>query len=94
MTGEGVGGSVQPERACGSDCSGPVSSAPISSSRARRGTRSHRDRLTLALDLLRDPTYDALITGSSPFRELPEVMEKVASGSLPGLCHTIDYGEV
>ena len=60
---------------------------------ARRGTRSHRDRLSLALDLLRDPAYDALLTGSSPFLELPEVMEKVASGSLPGLCHTIEYGE-
>ena len=58
---------------------------------ARRSTRSHRDRLTLALDLLRDPAYDALLTGTSPFAELPPVMAKIADGSLPGLCHTIAY---
>ena len=29
------------------------------------------DRLALALDLLRDPAFDALLTGASPFDELP-----------------------
>ncbi|GAA3533106.1 zinc-dependent alcohol dehydrogenase [Nocardioides daeguensis] len=58
---------------------------------ARRATRSHRDRLVLALELLRDPAFDALLTGCSPFAELPEVMARVAAGSLPGLCHAIDY---
>jgi threonine dehydrogenase-like Zn-dependent dehydrogenase len=58
---------------------------------ARRGTRSTRDRLGLALDLLRDPAFDALLTGSSPFAELPEVMARLADGRLPALCHTIDY---
>jgi threonine dehydrogenase-like Zn-dependent dehydrogenase len=37
---------------------------------ARRGRRSTTDRLRLALELLRDPAYDALVTGSSPFDEL------------------------
>ncbi|KRC55052.1 MULTISPECIES: zinc-dependent alcohol dehydrogenase [unclassified Nocardioides] len=60
---------------------------------ARRATRSHRDRLTLALELLRDPAFDVLLTGSSPFGELPAVMARIASGDLPGLCHTIDYSE-
>ncbi|MGY1739520.1 MULTISPECIES: zinc-dependent alcohol dehydrogenase [unclassified Blastococcus] len=59
---------------------------------ARRGTRSPRDRLALALDLLRDDAFDALLTGSSPFGELPEVMARLADGRLPALCHTVDYG--
>ena len=60
---------------------------------ARRGRRSMTDRLALALDLLRDPAFDALITGESSFRELPEVMARLAAGQLPALCHTITYGE-
>lgn len=58
---------------------------------ARRGRRSTTDRLRLALDLLRDPAYDALLTGSSPFEELPEVMRRLSDGSLAALCHTITY---
>jgi len=60
---------------------------------ARRGHRTHRDRLTLALDLLVDPAYDVLLTGSSTFDELPDTMAAIASGSLEGLCHTINYTE-
>jgi threonine dehydrogenase-like Zn-dependent dehydrogenase len=59
----------------------------------RRGRRSTTDRLALALQLLRDPAFDALITGSSPFDELPDVLRALADGSLPALCHTITYGE-
>jgi NADPH:quinone reductase-like Zn-dependent oxidoreductase len=60
---------------------------------ARRGTRTHRDRLSLALELLRDPAFDVLLTGSSRFRDLPEVMPAVVDGSLPGVCHSISYPE-
>jgi len=60
---------------------------------ARRGRRSTKDRLRLALELLRDPAYDALVTGSSPFDELPEVLRGLSDGSLPALCHTVTYGE-
>jgi threonine dehydrogenase-like Zn-dependent dehydrogenase len=60
---------------------------------ARRGSRSARDRLALALDLLRDPAFDALLTGASPFDDLPEVMARLADGRLPALCHTIGYDE-
>ncbi|QEC50609.1 zinc-binding alcohol dehydrogenase [Baekduia soli] len=55
---------------------------------ARRGTGA---RLALALDLLRDPAFDALVTGASHFDELPAVMPRLADGSLPALCHTITY---
>jgi len=57
----------------------------------RRGGRTHRDRLALALDLLADPAYDTLLTGTSPFDELPATMVALASGSLDALCHTIGY---
>jgi NADPH:quinone reductase-like Zn-dependent oxidoreductase len=58
---------------------------------ARGGRRTPADRLALALDLLRDPAFDALVTGQSRFDELPDVMARLASGSLPALCHTITY---
>jgi threonine dehydrogenase-like Zn-dependent dehydrogenase len=58
---------------------------------ARRGSRTFADRLALALELLRDPAFDALITGASRFAELPAVLAGLARGELPGLCHLIDY---
>jgi threonine dehydrogenase-like Zn-dependent dehydrogenase len=58
---------------------------------ARSGRRTTSDRLRLALELLRDPAFDALVTGQSRFSELPEVMSRLADGSLPALCHTISY---
>jgi threonine dehydrogenase-like Zn-dependent dehydrogenase len=58
---------------------------------ARGGRRTTADRLALALDLLRDPAFDALVTGQSRFSELPDVMARLAAGSLPALCHTITY---
>jgi hypothetical protein len=60
---------------------------------ARRATRTRADRMALALELLRDPSFDVLLTGSSPFPELPEVMARLATGELPALCHTITYQE-
>jgi len=60
----------------------------------RRATRTNADRLAIALQLLRDPAFDALLTGESSWRDLPEVMAAVADGSSPGLCHTIDWRDV
>jgi threonine dehydrogenase-like Zn-dependent dehydrogenase len=60
---------------------------------ARAARRTTADRLALALDLLRDPAFDALLTGESRFEELPDVMARLAAGSLPALCHTITYGD-
>jgi len=59
---------------------------------ARRGRRTAAERIALALDLLRDPAFDSLITGESRFDELPEVMAALAGGRLPALCHTLTYG--
>ena len=55
--------------------------------------RTAAERLALALDLLRDPAFDALITGVSRFEELPDVMARLAGGGLPALCHTLSYGD-
>jgi threonine dehydrogenase-like Zn-dependent dehydrogenase len=58
---------------------------------ARSARRSTADRLALAVELLRDPAFDALVTGQSRFSELPDVMPRLVAGSLPALCHTITY---
>jgi threonine dehydrogenase-like Zn-dependent dehydrogenase len=58
---------------------------------ARRARRSYADRLELALDLLRDPAFDALISGNWPFAELPQMVHQLATGELNGLCHVVDY---
>jgi threonine dehydrogenase-like Zn-dependent dehydrogenase len=55
--------------------------------------RSHAERLALALDLLRDPAFDVLLTGESAFAELPSVLPALAEGSLAALCHTVRYDE-
>jgi threonine dehydrogenase-like Zn-dependent dehydrogenase len=59
----------------------------------RRGRRTTAERRTLALELLRDPAFDVLLSGSSTFEELPDVMPRIASGDLPALCHTIAYDQ-
>lgn len=61
---------------------------------ARRASRSFADRLALALELLRDPAFDALITGRSRFDELPDVLARLAAGNLPALCHLITYDRI
>jgi threonine dehydrogenase-like Zn-dependent dehydrogenase len=55
--------------------------------------RTYAQRLALSLSLLTNPVFDALITGRSPFASLPEVLPRLADGSLPALCHVIDYPE-
>ncbi|GGM08230.1 zinc-dependent alcohol dehydrogenase [Micromonospora yangpuensis] len=58
---------------------------------ARRASRRYADRLAVALDLLADPAFDALITGTSAFADLPEVLADLSAGRLPALCHLISY---
>jgi threonine dehydrogenase-like Zn-dependent dehydrogenase len=60
---------------------------------ARRASRTFADRLALALDLLRDPVFDVLVTSRSPFDALPDVLARMARGDVPGLCHLITYRE-
>lgn len=58
---------------------------------ARRAEWDTRRRMALALDLLKDPVLDELITGESPFEELPAVMMRLAAGPGDTLCHRIRY---
>jgi NADPH:quinone reductase-like Zn-dependent oxidoreductase len=60
---------------------------------ARRAARTHAERLGLALELLHDPAFDALITGQSPFDELPSVMAGLADGSFSALAHVVAYDD-
>jgi threonine dehydrogenase-like Zn-dependent dehydrogenase len=55
--------------------------------------RTAADRMALALELLRDAAFDALLTGNDRFAELPDVMSRLATGELAALCHTITYEE-
>ena len=49
-------------------------------------------RMILALELLRAPELDALITGESDFHELPEVLARLTYEPGDSLCHRIRYG--
>ncbi|MCW3816928.1 dehydrogenase [Micromonospora sp. DR5-3] len=70
-----------------------IRSSQVGTVSPRRGDRSYADRLALALELLADPVFDALLTGPSRFAELPDVLDRLASGRLPALCHLITYDE-
>jgi threonine dehydrogenase-like Zn-dependent dehydrogenase len=59
---------------------------------ARRGRRAHADRLAVAMELLADPAYDALITGDCRFDELPAVLSRLAGGEPSALCQRVAYG--
>ncbi len=51
----------------------------------------YRRRLALALELLGDARLDALISGESDFRDLPDLMPSLAAGSGKVLCHRLRY---
>ncbi|BEL07504.1 zinc-binding alcohol dehydrogenase [Actinoplanes sichuanensis] len=53
--------------------------------------RGYAERFQVALELLKDPRFDALITGHSDFDDLPRVLPELADGTLKALCHVIDH---
>ncbi len=57
---------------------------------AMRGNRTHAERLALALELLAEPRYDALLEGPTRFDDMPEAMPRILAPG--GLCHVINYG--
>jgi hypothetical protein len=57
---------------------------------AMRGRRSHGERLAMALELLADPAYDALLDGPTRFEDMPHMMPRILEPG--GLCHVITYG--
>src|SRR5690348_9888801 len=58
---------------------------------ARRQRWSPRRRLALALSLLRDPVFDALLSGETEFTALPTLMPRLSTSSAGILCHTLRY---
>ncbi|NKB55451.1 MAG: dehydrogenase [Alphaproteobacteria bacterium] len=58
---------------------------------SRRARRSHRDRMTLALDLLRNPIFDCVVNGESRFEDLPSTMKRLAADPGETLCHVVLY---
>jgi threonine dehydrogenase-like Zn-dependent dehydrogenase len=62
-------------------------------SAARRARRTFGDRIALALRLLADPRYDALVTSEGSFDALPTDLPRVlaADGEPSGLLHRVDY---
>jgi 2-desacetyl-2-hydroxyethyl bacteriochlorophyllide A dehydrogenase len=57
----------------------------------RRARWSHRRRLTLAVDLLRDPVFDHLLSGECAFADLPATMAALATNPSGALCHVVRY---
>jgi hypothetical protein len=55
-----------------------------------RARRSHAERLTMALELLAEPAYDALLDGPTAFEDMPRRMPHILEPG--GLCHVITYG--
>lgn len=58
---------------------------------SRRGQRTHRERMQLALRLLCDPVLDHVISGQSQFEDLPTVMANLANGTRDAICQRIVY---
>ena len=57
-----------------------------------RGRRSHAERLAMALALLTDARFDALLQGPTHFADLPAAMPTILRPG--GLCHVITYGDI
>jgi len=58
---------------------------------ARRARWTTTDRLALALRLLADARFDALVTDSCAVEQLPDVLAALAAGERPGLAVRVDY---
>ncbi len=57
-----------------------------------RGRRSHAERVALALTLLADARFDALLQGPTHFADLPAAMPTILRPRT--LCHVITYGDI
>jgi threonine dehydrogenase-like Zn-dependent dehydrogenase len=57
----------------------------------QRARWSTRRRMALALSFLEDADLDALITGESPFADLPATLERLAADPRDTICHRVTY---
>jgi hypothetical protein len=58
---------------------------------AQRARWSLQRRMHLALQLLKNSALDVLISGESPFSDLPVVMAQLTASPGDALCHRIRY---
>jgi threonine dehydrogenase-like Zn-dependent dehydrogenase len=58
---------------------------------SRRARRTTAERLATALDLLRDPAFDALLSGPVALADLPRAVDDLASGRREALCLVVDH---
>ncbi len=58
---------------------------------AQRGRWDHRRRMATVMELLDDPALDTLISGESPFADLPRVLAELSTNPNGALCHRIVY---
>ncbi len=58
----------------------------------RRGRRTYGDRLALALRLLADPRFDALVADAGTFDDLPALLPRLAAGEPFAPCVRVHYG--
>ena len=58
---------------------------------AQRARWTYRRRLSLALDLLTDPIFEACLGGMSRFDDLPATMARLARSPDGELCHRVIY---
>jgi 2-desacetyl-2-hydroxyethyl bacteriochlorophyllide A dehydrogenase len=58
---------------------------------SRRARRSHRQRLSLALELLADPCFDVLLASPVQFTRLPQAMAGLMAGPSAIMCQLVAY---
>jgi hypothetical protein len=58
---------------------------------SQRARWDSQRRMQLALAMLADPALDVLITGESPFDDLPEVMARIATNPADTIFHRVRY---
>jgi NADPH:quinone reductase-like Zn-dependent oxidoreductase len=58
---------------------------------ARRARWDHRRRLALALELLHELRFDALLAPARAFSDLPEIMTELTAGPSKVMCQVIRY---
>ncbi|GHF98183.1 MULTISPECIES: zinc-dependent alcohol dehydrogenase [Amycolatopsis] len=56
-----------------------------------RPDRSYAQRLAVALDLLADPAFEALVSAECTFKDLPSVLPRLAANELSALCLRVMY---
>jgi threonine dehydrogenase-like Zn-dependent dehydrogenase len=56
-----------------------------------RPDRDYAQRLGLALELLADPAFEALVSGECMFEDLPSVLPRLAANELSALCLRVMY---